>query len=316
MNRIFTLFVILFLIAGCKKKETPVQEEEIQYGKIIDTTMVDGIQREYIVSVPPGYDGKSATPVVFMLHGTGGDGERFYNHSGWKEVGDQENILTVYPSSLSNCILDEGVQKITTKWNSQPDRFWTYCPSVTPPDDVKFLSQVIDELVAKYKVDSKRIYFVGFSNGGQMCAKLSIQLGNRIAAIVESAAAFGTDTVYTPVRKMPVTFQMGNGDYGPGITGPFLPLSSLDTLLRIPNHQPYIISQTYIRSFNLNPNFTISGDTNTAVIATYIPNDGNTTNNFNFVFIKDLTHQYPNGINHWLNAAQANWKWLKQFKLP
>jgi hypothetical protein len=28
-----------------------------------------------------------ATPVVFMLHGTSGGGEKFYNISGWKEVG-------------------------------------------------------------------------------------------------------------------------------------------------------------------------------------------------------------------------------------
>ena len=29
-----------------------------------------------------------ASPVAFMFHGTGGDGEKFYNISGWKEKAD------------------------------------------------------------------------------------------------------------------------------------------------------------------------------------------------------------------------------------
>ncbi len=315
MKKLIAALLLPFLILGCTEKEDPINPI-IQYGKNEVTTMVDGLEREYIVSVPMGYDGSAEFPVVFMLHGTGGDGQKFYNISGWKELGEKENIITVFPSSLSKCIIDDGEQKTISKWNCLPVRNWHYCSKVTPPDDIKFLSQVIDEIESKYKIDDKRIYFVGFSNGGQMCAKLSIQLGNRIAAIVESAASFSIDTTYNPVRKMPITYQMGNGDYGPGNVGPFIPLSELDSLLTLTDRRLYTITQTNIKSFDLNPNYTITGDTNKVVVATYTPNDGNTTNNFNLALIKDLTHMYPNGVNHWMHGAQVNWNWLKQFSLP
>jgi polyhydroxybutyrate depolymerase len=306
--------VILVFILGCVK-EKPTDTPTFQYGKNEFTISVDGIERNYIVSVPQTYDGQTPIPVVFMLHGTSGNGEQFYNISGWKELGEQENILTVFPSSLSYCYIDNGQQKNLSKWNVQPAS-WQYCSNVTPPDDVKFLGRVVDELAQKYTIDDKRIYFVGFSNGGGMCAKLSIQMSDRIAAIVESAASFGYDTTFTPKRKLPISFQMGNGDYGPGNVGPYIPLKYLDSLLEFPGHQPYSISQAHIRNFDLNPNYTISGDTNTVVIATYVPNDGNTTNNFNFALIKGLGHQYPNGSNHWMQGAHVQWNWLKQFSLP
>lgn len=312
---IFTTVILSIIILGCNKNEGP-DDQIIKYGKNEFTTSVDGIKREYIVSVPKGYDGTVAFPVVYMLHGTSGDGEKFYNISGWKELGEKENVITVFPSGLSYCIIDDGEQKKTSKWNTINYTSWQYCSDVTPPDDVKFLKQSMDELGRKYNINKKRIYFVGFSNGGQMCARLSIELGDRIAAIVESGGSFAYDTTYTPVRKVPITFQKGNGDYGPGNEGPFIPLSKLDSLLQLPQFQIYKIAQTHIKSFDLNPNNTITGDTNRVVIATYTPNDGNTTNNFNIAYISGLKHQYPNGTNHWLNGAQVNWAWLKDFSLP
>lgn len=313
MKNTTLVFAVLVFFLGCAKEE-PISPA-IQHGKNVFTTVVDGIERNYIVSVPQTYDGKSMVPVVFMLHGTSGDGDKFYTSSGWKELGEQENILTIFPSSLAYCYIDDGVQKNLSKWNVEPVK-WQYCPNVVPPNDVKFLGQVIDELVQQYNIDEKRIYFVGFSNGGRMCAKLSIEMSDRIAAISESASSFSFDTTFIPKRKMPISFQIGNGDYGPGNVGPNIPLEFLDSLLNFSGHQPHTISQTHIKSFDLNPNYTITGDTNTVVVATYVPNDGNTTNNFNFVFINGLGHQYPNGSNHWYNGPNVQWNWLKQFSLP
>ncbi|OWY22725.1 hypothetical protein C7N43_22635 [Sphingobacteriales bacterium UPWRP_1] len=73
-------------------------------GKNRFVTNVDGFNREYYVHVPLSYTPNSAIPVVFMLHGTSGDGDKFYNTSWWKEVGEAENILTVFPSSWQHCI--------------------------------------------------------------------------------------------------------------------------------------------------------------------------------------------------------------------
>ena len=314
----------VFMFQSCKTDEsstanTPPQSYVV--GKNRFTLTIDDSEREYYVHVPARYTNSTATPVVFMLHGTSGNGEEFYNHSGWKEVGETENILTIFPSSMRYCIIDDGVQKNTTKWNTPPDADWTFCAGQTPKDDIKFLNTIIAELRAKFNVDSKRIYLVGFSNGGQMAAKCAIQMSDKLAAVVESAGSFYVDTTYVPLRKLPVTYQVGNEDYGPGNTGPAIPLSALDTLIRTPNlpffnGRQYRIANAHVRNFGLNPNFAIGGDTNSVSVATYISATSNPNNSFRFVLIKGLAHAYPNGTNHPLEAAKLNWAWMKNHSLP
>ena len=103
-------------------------------------------------------------------------------------------------------------------------------------------------------MDKNRVYFVGFSNGGQMCAKLSIQMSDKIAAIFESASSFSFDTTFIPIRKLPILFQIRNSDYGPGGSGLELLLANLQVALKTPGFKPHTISQTLIKSFDLNPN--------------------------------------------------------------
>ncbi len=305
--------LICLLFTACKEDIT---KPDFVLGKNRFTTSVDGNEREYFVHVPVHYTGKTTTPVVFMLHGTSGDGEEFYNISGWKEVGDDQTILTVYPSSLKYCITDEdGILKMTTKWNSQP-AVWLPCPGVQLADDIHFFNIIIDELEARYNVDAKRIYMVGFSNGGQMAAKASVFMSDRLAAVVENASSFPMDTTWIPLRKLPTAFQLGNKDYGPGNTGPTIPLSKIDEVMASPANKPYKAIQTHIRTFGLSPNYTISGDTNTIVVATYPSLTSGSINDFKFIFVNGLDHHYPNGVNHWMYGAEVQWENIKDFRLP
>lgn len=314
MKTTSALFAALLLLAlvSCNKKDETQDDPLYNTGKNRFTLTIDGTEREFYVHVPASYDGKTAFPVVFMLHGTSGNGEIFYNDSGWREIGEAEGIITVYPSSGRYCIIDpvDG-QKTTTKWNTTPDAEWTFCAGETPLDDIRFLRAVIDDLNRRLEIDNKRIYLVGFSNGGAMAAKCSIEMSDLLAAVVESAGSFYLDSAtYTPKRKLPVTFQIGNQDWGPGNDGPALPLSELDSLLNYADFKYYRISQAHLRNFGLDPNYTITGDTSSAVVAHYTSNSGLPDNVFQFIMVKDIKHSYPDF------AAQSNWNWLKQFKLP
>ncbi len=313
MKTYYLCLALALLIVGCDKNNNPTPD--FSYGKNRFTLQIDGVEREYYVHVPLGYDGNSKVPVVFMLHGTSGDGEKFYNISGWKEVGETETILTVFPSSGRHCIIDDGVVKNTTKWNSQPTE-WTYCANETPLDDIKFLRSVIDALAQKYSIDQKRVYLVGFSNGGQMAAKCAIYMSDKLAAVVENAGSFSTDTTYTPLRRIPTALQLGNKDYGPDVDGIEIPLSQIDSVLNRMTNMPYRARQTHGNSFNLLDTYTLSGDTLTARVATFAAADGNPNVFYNFVFVKGLGHVYPNGINHWMKGAEVHWNWLKQFSIP
>lgn len=284
-------------------------------GKNRFTTNVNGDTREYYVHVPKSYNKNSATPVVFMLHGTSGDGLKFYNISGWREVGEAENILTVYPSSWRHCIIEDGVKKNTTKWNIYPGSF-EYCTGEVPKDDIKFLNQVIDEIVGKFNVNQKMIYFVGFSNGGQMTSRVGIEMSDRVAAVVSSAGFLSPKGSFTPKRLIPNLAQVGtNDDRYMGLSGGSpLPMNFDQLFAQSPFFKGVMAS--YGRAYQLDPKYKTSGDPNKVVWLDAKGTSGDPNNVFRFALIKGMTHIYPNGKNFPLNGAQMNWQWLKQFKLP
>lgn len=312
--QIFTVLIVIF--ASCKNETVP-EPEAANYvlGKNRYTISINGDDREYFVHVPAGYTGTESTPVVFMLHGTNGNGEDFYTNSGWKEVGEIENIITVFPSSWKYCIIEDGIEKPNTeKWNALPAG-WTPCIGDTLRDDIQFLNSIITELNANFNIDNKRIYLVGFSNGGAMAHKCAYEMSDKFAGIVESATALYGEQP-NPIRKLPVLLQRGNQDYGPGGTGPTAPMSSLATLLTdstttlLQGHL-FKFSQTQIYYFGLNPAFIIAGDTNTIVTATFVSNAiDEPLNTYTVALVKNLAHAYP------IEAAAQDWEWLKQYSLP
>lgn len=292
-------------------------------GKNHYTMTVDGIERDYWVHVPRSYDSTQPVPLVFMVHGTNGNGEKFYDNSGWKEMGEAEGFISVYPSSLWYRIIHptDGLVK-SGKWNVIPDTDFTLAPGETGADEIKFMRSIVTEMKRKFYIDTQRIYMNGFSNGGQMAAKCAIEMGDVFAAVVSNAGTFFLrDTTYTPVRKLPVMFQVGNEDYGPGNSGPTIPLVNFDTLIQDPglvmNGRFYYYAKNYIRHFGLDSNYILVGDTNAAMVAFYhSTTPGDTLNVFRYVFVKDLGHIYPNGDNHWLYAAEKHWAWLRQYRKP
>jgi polyhydroxybutyrate depolymerase len=310
-NTVLFAFAILSSMWACKKDNPPIDDYVI--GKNWFNTTIDGDIREYLVHVPSIYNSDSPTPVVFMLHGTTGFGERFYNISGWKELGEVENILTVYPSSWKYCFIDDGVVKNTTRWNVIQN---VYCPGETPRDDIKFLRQVVAELHQRFNVDSKRIYIAGFSNGGAMAGRCAVEMSDIFAAAVEASGVLPKDTTFTPVRQVPVTFQLGNSDDSwLGSSSFSIPMTGFDSLIN--NHPVFKgLVYTHTSTFGMETSYTKTGDTSTYLTATYPGNTASPAREFNFILIKGLEHNYPNGNNHPLIGAQLHWDWMKQFTLP
>lgn len=182
--KIIFLIIIVYFLTGCSTEDEnnvinpdPDPPPQYEVGNNYYTTEVDGDTREYYVNVATNYNSDNPTHVVFMLHGTTGNGEMFYNISGWKEVGEVENILTVYPSSWSYCITQDGITRTTTKWNIYPGAF-EFCAGGTPRDDIKFLRQVVTELKQRFNVDNRRMYLVGFSNGGAMAGRIAVEMSD------------------------------------------------------------------------------------------------------------------------------------------
>jgi polyhydroxybutyrate depolymerase len=318
MKTIFFCMLMTLTVASlnisCKNKNDEGPVKPFTTGKNRFTITVDGGTREYYVHVPAGYKATTPFPVVFMLHGSGGNGEKFYNISGWKEVGETENILTVFPSSAQYfCVFDDGIQKPNAeKWNSYD---LGLCGGETPKDDVKFLSQVIDEVKQKFTVDEKRIYIVGFSNGGEMASRTAIELSDKIAAVVACAGALPADTNFVPLRKLPVLLQAGNADdklmTKLGTANP-LPMDFDKLFTDFPAAQE--VANKFINSFALDSIYTTGGSANTFLYADYKGVAGK-ENVFRFMLVKGLGHNYPNGTNHPIKGAEVHWAWMKNYSL-
>ncbi|HOY12202.1 MAG TPA: alpha/beta hydrolase-fold protein [Saprospiraceae bacterium] len=294
-------------LACQKESPTDPDPEKLQIGKNAVTTQVDGLERKYIVQVPATYDEKTASPVVFMLHGTTGDGEKFYQISGWKELGEKENVITIFPSSLAYCYVEDGKQKTNTKWHSSPGDV-DYCNENDRKDDVKFLRQIVLEVSASLKINPKRIYIVGFSSGGQMALKAGLEASDLFAAAIE-ASGTATAVINTKAtQQIPIGLQIGNSD--PLFFQNPIHLSNFDDLLNTSFFKQVI--DNHANGFGYKKNFTITGDTTRAVIANFEPIPSS-KNNFFILLIKNMDHIYPNGVNFPFNGAQVHWDWFKQY---
>lgn len=311
-------------LAGCASDgdDPSPAPGEIVPGKNRFTLTIEGRERIYWVHVPASYSGATEVPVVVMLHGTNQTGEQFYNISGWREVGEAEGILTVFPTALVHCVVEDGQSQEVTKWNSYPDTGgWEHCPGITPANDELFLRGVLTDLDARFAIDPARVYVVGFSNGGEMAARCAVALSDVFAASIAcgGGGALPREGAGTPVRLLPVLLQFGNADAklmnAVGATSP-LPMNFVDLFSAYPGVYSRV-PRPYIDTFGLDESsVTVSGDSTAFIVADYAGLSGDPENVFTLVEVKGLEHEYPNTINHPLNGAALHWAWLRRFSLP
>jgi polyhydroxybutyrate depolymerase len=139
---------------------------------------VDGRPRSYILHVPPKHTG--ALPLVIVLHGaTQGDASA-ESMSGMSVLGDRENFIAVYP---------QGTGKLVT-WNAGNCCGYAQGNNV---DDVGFLRALIAKLEKGYRIDAKRIYVTGISNGAMMSYRAACEMADVVAAVAPVEGAQNVD---------------------------------------------------------------------------------------------------------------------------
>jgi polyhydroxybutyrate depolymerase len=152
----------------------------------------DGVQRRYVVHVPPAATSGRALPVLLSFHGGGGNAAMHQRFSQGDEVADREGFLIVYPDGT-------GLGPMLT-WNAG-----TCCGRAVlrQVDDVGFALKVVDDLAGRVRVDLHRVYATGMSNGGMMAHRLAAEAPERIAAIAPVAGGLVYQR-FAPARPVPV----------------------------------------------------------------------------------------------------------------
>lgn len=145
---------------------------------------VGGRKRTYLLHVPRDHDGKAALPLVVVFHGGGGNAQNAVRMTGMDVKADKERFIVAYPNGTGPT---EGA---FLTWNA-----WNCCgPALDDQaEDVRFVRALVERLQREYRVDPKRIYATGLSNGGMMTHRVGCELSDVFAAIAPVAGALNTD---------------------------------------------------------------------------------------------------------------------------
>lgn len=126
-----------------------------------------GLQRCYLLHIPPEYERGQSLPLIISLPGftSNPTGQQYLTR--WNEVADNEGLIVVYPQGTS----------FPLRWNSST------ALTDSDVDDVQFIADLIDEVSNIVAVNPTRIYVDGMSNGGSMANRVACEMADKVAAV-------------------------------------------------------------------------------------------------------------------------------------
>jgi len=139
---------------------------------------IDDVLREALVYAP-AKEGPGAPPLVFGFHGHGGSMQNaarsFRLHELWPEA------VVVYMQGLPT------PGRLTDPEGKRAG--WQHGPGEQGDRDLRFFDAVLAGLKEKHRIDGKRVYATGHSNGGGFTYLLWASRPDVFAAVAPSAAA-------------------------------------------------------------------------------------------------------------------------------
>ncbi|HEX8357191.1 MAG TPA: PHB depolymerase family esterase, partial [Segetibacter sp.] len=232
MTKIPAIIFVCAVLFACKKNDTPPVDTTPKVYRIADSINVDNRDRTYRLNLPPNYYEAENFSLIIALHGGGGDATQFETSSKLTEKANAAKFIVVYPEGVrSNGILR------ARSWNAGTCCDFAVANNI---NDVKFIAALIDKLVSKYKINPKKVYATGHSNGGMLTYRLACELSDKIAAIAPNSCTMVTRTC-NPVKPMAVLHMHSvldtnipyRGGVGSGAGTNGLTLPSLDSVLSV-----------------------------------------------------------------------------------
>jgi polyhydroxybutyrate depolymerase len=137
---------------------------------------INGLDRSYLLHIPPGLAVGQPVPMVFVFHGLGEADNLIQQASGMNAISDLNGFIVVYPNGSG----PGGA----LSWNAGNCCGYAHQNNV---DDTAFVRQIIEDVSTISPIDPKRIYATGFSNGALFSYRLACDLSDTFAAIAPVA---------------------------------------------------------------------------------------------------------------------------------
>lgn len=188
--RVIISAFMLFIVACMPAPAQQVASQDLRFA-------VGSVQRRAVLvnEAPQG----QMRPVVLVLHGGRGSADQQRARTGFDDVAVREGFTVVYPEGAPL-----GSIPGAYAWNTG----YLLRKQVGASDDIACLDALIDLLVREHRVDPKRVYMTGGSNGAMMTFVYAVKRADKLAAIAPIVGAMFT---FDDVPSVPLPVLMING---------------------------------------------------------------------------------------------------------
>jgi polyhydroxybutyrate depolymerase len=168
--------VVLALLAGAAAYLLYAPMPPMPHAPIASETLdIGGYTRRYLVYTPSHF--RPGASVLIALHPSMSNADAMRRLVGrtFERIADRDNVVVVYPDAydahFNDCRL--GADFTARKLNI---------------DDVAFVKRVIERLVAAKNIDPRRVFALGFSNGGELALRLALEAPDSVKGVASIAA--------------------------------------------------------------------------------------------------------------------------------
>jgi polyhydroxybutyrate depolymerase len=143
---------------------------------------VGGLERHYVLHLPPGDNDRRPMALVVVLHGGTGNGRAVAAQTRFSAEADRNGFIAAYPDGTDQprpFLSAMGKPGLLT-WNAGGCCGYAMEHRI---DDVAFLRAMIGEIERSAAIDPKRVFVAGHSNGAMMAYKLACEASDIFAAV-------------------------------------------------------------------------------------------------------------------------------------
>jgi len=180
MRLLLTCVAVLLFFTPAHGADGKLTKESVNYR---------GRERVYQLYVPEKLDTTRRAPLVFVLHGSGGEARALVER--WRGVADEKGLLVVGPEALDR-----------VRWS-------------IPEDGPDLLRDIAAAVGARLPLDARRVYLFGHSAGANSALPLGLFESEYFAAVAAHAGGMRPERYALADyarRKTPFLFVVGTKD--------------------------------------------------------------------------------------------------------
>ena len=291
--------LLLFMLISCGNEETGFVEE-----RVIEH---EGLERSFLIYVPTNI--KENAPLVVAIHGYTSSAKTLMGYSGINQVAEKEGFLVAYPQGTKDS-RDNNFFNVGYEFHSD-----------SKVDDVNFIREIVLNLTKDYKLNSKRVFATGMSNGGDMSYLLACTSSDLFTAVAPVAGVMMKDTLENcnPVKKIPIFEIHGTKDSISKFEGDMNNEDKWGAYYDLPSTIEFWVNKhalseketIQLENKNTEDGTTITferywSDESQREVWFYIVNDGNHT-------WPGMTGLFSRTANQDINSAEEIWKFFSKF---